>query len=96
MNQILSTCNTDKNSKPSINKTKNKNRKRSVFFKFQFAICTIFAISISSYYAYSSYENNKKEAVSQRLTNNFNITTLYNDATNYSPTHTSSRQYICS
>ncbi len=91
MNQILSTYKKDNTSKPSINKTKNKNKTKSVFFKFQFITCTIIAISISSYYAYSLYQNNKKEAVSQKLANNFNITTLYNDNANYSTTRTSSR-----
>lgn len=87
MNQILSTYKKDNNLKPSIN----KKRKKSIFFKFQFIVCSILAVSISSYYAYSLYQNNKKEAVSQKLTNNFNITTLYNNNTNYSATSTSSR-----
>lgn len=91
MNQILSTYKTDNNSNPSINKTKNKNRKKSVFFKFQFVTCTIIAVSISSYYAYSLYQNNQKEAVSQKLANNFNISTLYSNTDSYSATPTSSR-----
>ncbi len=92
MNQILSMYKKDNNSKPSINQS--KKRKKSTFFKFQFIICSIIAVSVSSYYAYSLYENNKKEAVSQKLTNNFNITTLYSNNSNYSTTETSSRKYV--
>ncbi len=87
MNQILSTYKKDNNLTPSMN----KKRKKSVFFKFQFIVCSIIAVSISSYYAYSLYENNKKEAVSQKLANNFNITTLYSDTATYSTTSISSR-----
>lgn len=87
MNQILLTCGKNKD----FTKSHRKNKRYTIFFKIQFVVCIVIAISITSYYAYSSYENNKKEAVSKKLTNNFNITTLYNDNLNYSSTQTSSR-----
>lgn len=92
MNQILLTCGKNKD----FTKSHHKNKKKSTFFKIQFIVCTIIAISITSYYTYSSYINNKKESVSQKLTNNFNITTLYNDDPNYSTKQTSSREYVYS
>lgn len=87
MNQILLTCGKNKD----FSKSHHKNKKKSTFFKIQFVVCIIIAISITSYYAYSSYQNNKKEAVSQKLTTNFNITTLYGNNSNYSAEQTSSR-----
>lgn len=89
MNQILSTYKKSKNLNTS--KNLNKNKKKFIFFKIQFIVCILFAVSITSYYAHSSYENNKKEAVSQKLTNNFSITTLYNNNSIYSTKQTSSR-----
>lgn len=89
MNQILSTYKKSENSNTS--KNSNIKKKKSIFFKIQFVVCIVIAVTITSYYAYSSYENNRKEAVSQKLANNFNITTLYNNNSNYSTEPTSSR-----
>lgn len=80
MNQILSNnMNEDKQNLP-----KNTNKKNT-FFKFQFIICTVVAISTAIYYFYYSYKNSEKEELSKQLLNNFNISTLYAD-TNYSAT----------
>lgn len=76
MNQILFDGN--KNNNYSLY-YKNKINKTRVFFTFQFIICAIITFSISSYYFYSLYENNKKENISEKLLNNFNITNLYNN-----------------
>lgn len=74
MNQILFEGKDNDNSN-SINSK--KNNKTEIFLKFQFIICTIIALSTTTYYIYSSYENTKKEKLSKKLLNNFNITTLY-------------------
>lgn len=87
MNQIL--FNGVKDTNPISNKP-TRNNKKAKFFKLQYITCSIIAISIFIYYAYSSYENNKKESLSKQLLNNFNITTLYNDS-NYSTTRTNNQ-----
>lgn len=91
MNQILveKKENNNLNSKKSKKKSKNKLR---TFFKFQFIICSIVTISTSIYYGYSLYENNRKEQLSKKLLNNFNITTLYSNAnTEYVTSRTSTQ-----
>lgn len=90
MNQILYTYEENKNSFTQEHKSK----KKSTFFKVQFIACSIIAVSITSYYGYILYENNKKENISQKLLNNFNVTTLYNNAPSYSTSKTSSRKYV--
>lgn len=89
MNQILLTY--EKNGGSTSKTAKANKRSKSTFFKFQFIICMVIAISIGSYYAYSLYENNKKEKFSQKLRNNFNITTLYSNSNTYSSSVTSTR-----
>lgn len=91
MNQILFY---KKNDDQNLSQSKSKKRKITTFFKFQFAICSIIVVCISSYYAYSSYEKNKKEQISQKLKNNFNITTLYSNTVDYSTLNTSTREYV--
>lgn len=90
MNQILYTYEEKKN----LSIQKHNSKKKSKFFKIQFIVCSIIAIGISSYYGYILYENNKKENISQKLLNNFNVTTLYNNDHNYSASKTSSRKYV--
>lgn len=92
MNQIL--CSKDFEDNSTI-KSKNKNTdkknskfKKTSFFKFQFILCTIIALSFSVYYGYSLYDNNKKENISKKLVDNFNITSLYAD-NNYTSTRIS-------
>ncbi len=81
MNQIL----LENNENTSSNgPAKHKKNYAKTFFKFQFIICSIVAISTAIYYSYSLYEKNKKENLSKKLMNNFNITTLYsNNSTDY-------------
>lgn len=80
MNQIL--CENKENSKTS-DFSKNKLRKKSMFFKFQFITCSILSFLVLLYYSYVLYENNKKEQLSKKLLNNFNISTLYSSNEDY-------------
>lgn len=86
MNQILVEINKKNNS--SLVKTKHKNKLKT-FFKFQFVICCVITISTTIYYAYSLYENNRKENLSKKILSNFNITNLYNN-TDYNAIRTAS------
>lgn len=76
MNQIL--VEKKENNNLNSKKVKSKNKLRT-FFKFQFIISSIVVFSTSIYYAYSSYENNRKEQLSKKILNKFNITTLYSN-----------------
>ena len=78
MNQILLN-NTENNKIPNSN-IKNK---KTIFFKFQFITCSILSFLVLMYYSYVLYENNKKEQLSKKLLNNFNISTLYNTNEDY-------------
>ncbi len=93
MNQILFN-NIDKNNL-NLPKKNNKSKKNTIF-KFQFIICTLIAISTTLYYFYYSYKNNEKENVSKKLLDNFNISTLYNENTNYSSSKTNNENMYIS
>lgn len=93
MNQILfNNIENDETSSSSDNKTTHK---KTFFLKFQFIICSIIAVSVTAYYAYSLYENNKKENLSKKLLDNFNISTLYKD-TNYTTAKTTNQNIYSS
>lgn len=76
MNQILF-LKTDDTQKEKQLLDMKKNFFKKSFFKFQLFFCSMIAIGISIYYVYSLYNNNKKEELSKKLVNNFNITSLY-------------------
>lgn len=71
---------------------KTANKKKKMFFKVQLFFCSVSAFCISIYYAYSLYNNNRKEDISKKLVSNFNITSLY-ASDNYDATRTSNVNY---
>lgn len=76
MNQILFL----KDNKISTNtnsKQKRKNSIKSLFLKFEVFAFSFASISFSIYYGYSLYNNYKKENISKKLINNFNISRVY-------------------
>lgn len=86
MNQILFLKN-NKNQIPVINTYK---KRSDIFFKFQFVIYSAISISLLMYYSYNLYDNSKKEALSKKLVNNFNIANLYNSENSYQTSQVSS------
>lgn len=92
MNQILFENN--KNKKNLVLSNSKVNNKKTVFFKFQFVFCSITAFCVLSYYSYILYENNKKEELSKKLLNNFNVITLFNDADYSAMQTTNENMYI--
>ncbi len=92
MNQILFCKNNENNSTTmqQSKDTKSNKLKKTSFLKFQFIICTIIAIFFSAYYGYSLYDKNKKENISEKLIDNFNIANLYAN-NNYNSTRVSNQ-----
>ena len=86
MNQILFFESNNNNENHLTNA--NKRKRKSFFFKFQLFFCSIIAISSFIYYAYSLYDNNQKENISEKLVDNFNITSIY-ASNDYTTTRTS-------
>lgn len=77
MNQIL--YNKDKEIK-----IKTKYNKKRNFFKLQFFVSSIFVIIfVSGYFIHVIYEN-KKEEISKKILNNYNISKLYSNQNSYS------------
>ena len=62
MNQIL-ICDNDDNSSKVHKKIPIKIL--NTFFKFQFALCSFFAIGFLVFYMYTLYDNNKQEKISR-------------------------------
>lgn len=92
MNQILF-CKKNENNYTTMQQskdTKSNKLKKTSFLKFQFIICTIIAIFFSAYYGYSLYDKNKKENISEKLIDNFNIANLYAN-NNYNSTRVSNQ-----
>lgn len=89
MNQILF-----KNNKTSASSKYKSNKYRISFFKFQFIFCSIITFLVLFYYLYTLYENNKKEKLSKKLLNNFNISTLYNNEDYVATRTTNKNMYI--
>lgn len=71
------------NSKVNNDENSIINPKKSRFFKLLFQFCFILTILCIIYYAYSLYQNNKKETLSKKLVDDFTITKLYSNSTNY-------------
>lgn len=65
---------------------------KKLFWKLQLIIYTTITLVIFIYYIYSLYNNNKKEDISKKLVNNFNITSLY-ASNDYNSVRTSSINY---
>lgn len=86
MNQILFLKN-DKNQISIVNTSK---QRTNIFFKFQFVVYSTIAISLLMYYSYNLYNNSKKEELSKKLVNNFNIANLYNSENSYQTSQVSS------
>lgn len=80
MNQIL---NLNNNDDEQVDK-KDTYKKKSFFFKTQFIISIIICLICISSYSYMLYRLNEKERLSQSLIDNFNISRLYSNTTNYS------------
>lgn len=81
MNQILLPNNNNDENSGVLQK--NFAFRKSIFFKFQFVICSIIAIGTLLYYGYNLYNNNRQEKLSEKLANNFTITNLYNSNSGY-------------
>lgn len=87
MNQILYSKDTFSSQNIEQNHNNKKSHLKKYFLKFQFFICLFACIGVSAYYLFYLYNNDKKEKLSEKLVDNFNITNLYND-NNYTATKT--------
>lgn len=76
MNQII--CNSSTNLDISI-----KNFKKRNLFKLLFAILSILSIFLLIYYIFFRYDLYQYEKVSQKLLENYSITTLYSSNNDY-------------
>lgn len=85
MNQIL--YSKDDSSNNNITKKRNKNLVKN-FLKLQMFFSLFICISVSLYYMFYLYNNNKKENLSKKLIDNFNIKNLYDNEV-YSAARTS-------
>ncbi len=75
MNQILNEYAVESNS------FSRKYKSKKGFFIFQFVFSITLFILLIFYYFYTQYEYKKQEQISQKLINNFNITSLYSNNT---------------
>ncbi len=82
MNQILNS-NESEEKNSSINKEIKKR-----FFTMQFSISILLITATISIYIFYLYNINKKENVSKKLANNYNISKLYSENQNYSSINT--------
>ena len=80
MNQILSPF-SENNKQPEIKN--NFNKKKHSFFKIQFWISTGIAVISLILYLFVSNALKEEERIAQKLVDNFNISTLYQNNTNY-------------
>lgn len=85
MNQII--CNSTCNLNTSI-----KNFKKRNLFKLLFIILVILSIFLLIYYIFFKYDLYKYEKISQRILDNYSITTLYPDAHDYTTSKLSNKQ----
>lgn len=87
MNQILCT------NKISISNVDIGSRKRTILKIFFYS--TIFiAVLFSIYYIYIRYDINKSEQISKNLLENFNITSIYRNKSNYSSAYVNQEIYF--
>lgn len=85
MNQII--CNTSINLDTSIKDFKKRN-----FFKLLFIILVILSIFLLIYYIFFRYDLYKYEKISQKMLDNYSITTLYSDSNNYTASKLNNKQ----
>lgn len=85
MNQII--CNTTINLDTSIKDFKKRN-----FFKLLFIILVILSIFLLIYYIFFRYDLYKYEKISQKMLDNYSITTLYSDSNNYTASKLNNKQ----
>lgn len=71
MNQILF------NNTPNKNELHNKNPRKIFKFKIVFSVCLVILIALIIYYSFFWFELNKKERISTKLKDSFNITQMY-------------------
>ena len=85
MNQIIcnSTCNLD---------TSIKNFKKRNLFKLLFIILVILSIFLLIYYVFFRYDLYQHEKVSQKILDNYSITTLYSDVNDYTASKLNNKQ----
>ena len=76
MNQIICTSKTDI-------KTQKNNVRKIILFKTLFYILSSICIFLTSYYIYFRYDLYRSEKVSQKLIDDFSITSLYPNTSNY-------------
>jgi len=91
MNQIL---NKFENIEQSISSKSNPSILKQFSFKFVFIISVLIIISCIIYFIHSKFIENKNQELSKQMLNNFNITTLYSNSSEYQTANTVNNMFV--